>query len=69
MEYTFFVCTPVTSGQDDYRDGREIEVCFQYIQDNEPIPVRYTEIQNDQVWPMLRASEIAPAPFAAQWTS
>ena len=28
IEYTFFVCFPVTPGQDDYRDGREVEVCF-----------------------------------------
>ena len=40
IEYAFFVCSPVTPGQDDYRDGREIGVCFQYIQDNEPIPGR-----------------------------
>ncbi len=40
IEYTFFVCFPVTPGQDDYRDGRKIEVCFQCIQDNEPIPGR-----------------------------
>ena len=40
IEYTFFVCSPVTPGQDDYRDGREIYGCFQYIQDNEPIPDR-----------------------------
>jgi hypothetical protein len=38
IEYTFLVCSPVTPGQDDYRDGREMEVCFQHIQDNEPIP-------------------------------
>jgi hypothetical protein len=44
IEYTFFGCSPVTPGQDDYRNGREVEVCFQYIQDNEPIPVRYAEI-------------------------
>lgn len=25
IEYTFFVCYPVTTGQDDYRDGREIQ--------------------------------------------
>jgi hypothetical protein len=53
IQYTFFVCSPVTPGQDDYRNGREIEVRFQYIQDNEPIPVRYAEIQYDQVWPMF----------------
>src|ERR1700733_1576911 len=53
IEYTFFVCSPVTPGQDDYWDGREIKVCFQYIQNNEPIPVRYAEIQYDQVWPMF----------------
>jgi hypothetical protein len=53
VEYTLFVCSPVTPGQDDYRDGRESEVFFQYIQDNEPVPVRYAEIQYDQVWPMF----------------
>ena len=37
-EYTFFVCSAVTPGQDDYRNRREIDVFFQYIQDNEPIP-------------------------------
>ena len=40
IEYTFFVRFPVTPGQDDYRDGREIDVRFQSIQDNEPIPGR-----------------------------
>ena len=40
IEYTFFVCSPVTPGQDDDRDGRETAVCFQCIQDNEPIPGR-----------------------------
>ena len=40
VEYTFFVCFPVTPGQDDYRDGREIKVCFQRIQDNKAIPGR-----------------------------
>jgi hypothetical protein len=49
---TFFVCSPVTSGQNDYRDGRQIEVCFQHIQDNESIPDRQAQIQYDQVWRM-----------------
>jgi len=40
IEYTLFVRFPVTPGQNDYRDGREIAVCFQYIQNNEPIPGR-----------------------------
>ena len=40
IEYTLFVCSPVTPGQDDYRNGREFKVFFQYIQDNEPIPGR-----------------------------
>jgi hypothetical protein len=53
IEYTFFGCSPITPGQDDYRNRREIEVCFQYIQDNETIPVRYAEIQDDQVRPMF----------------
>ncbi len=38
IENTFFICSPVTPGQDDYRDGREIDICFQRIQDNKPIP-------------------------------
>ena len=40
IEYTFFVCFPVTPGQDDYRDGREINVCFQRVQDDKAIPGR-----------------------------
>ena len=37
IQYTFLVCLPVTPRQHDHRDGRKIEVCFQYVQDNEPI--------------------------------
>ncbi len=37
IKYTFLVCFPVTPGQHDHRDGRKIEACFQYVQDNEPI--------------------------------
>jgi hypothetical protein len=38
IEDTFLTCSPVTPGQDDYRGGRELEVRFQHLQNNEPIP-------------------------------
>ena len=40
IEYPFFICVPVTPRQDDYRDGREIDVFFQKIQNDEPISGR-----------------------------
>jgi hypothetical protein len=40
IEYSFFIRFPVTSGQDNYRDGLEINVCLQRVQDNKAIPGR-----------------------------
>ena len=40
IEHTRFVGSPVTPGQDNYRNGRKVDVVFQNIQDNEPISGR-----------------------------
>jgi hypothetical protein len=66
IEYTFFVCSPVTPGQDDYRNDERWRFVFNVSKTTNPSPAGIPRSSTIKSGVCLRASEIAPIPSSAQ---